>query len=120
MIAWFKAMQPRWVYIERLTGWAGPGSRSVGTTSYKLGYSTGELSGALAALKIPYKTVPPQTWQGKLKLTKKKVGKEKESSANHKRRIKQHMEKLLGTHLTNALGDAAAIAWWGCQFGKDY
>jgi Holliday junction resolvasome RuvABC endonuclease subunit len=81
------------------------------STSFKFGEVTGFMRGLLAANKLPYDRVAPQTWQ-RIYLHGKKF----EKTAERKRALKAIAEELFpAMKPTLQTADAMLIANWYCQ-----
>lgn len=81
------------------------------SANFRLGESFGSLKMALAALEIPFTTVPPIRWQKSFRLpTKSQAGSQTKKKNAHKARAQELFPKL---NVTLATCDALLIAEYG-------
>lgn len=102
------AYRPRikMAYLEKAASRPGQGVRSV----FTFGQNFGFWRGVLSALKIPFETVSPQTWQARLGCKSKT----KTAYRDRKRALKNKAQQLF-PQLTFTLdtADAVLIAYYG-------
>lgn len=103
---WSAAKTEGWqivCYVEALSGFYGAGKYALtGRQAFVMGTSYGKTLGALEALKIPFWTVTPLTWQKNLPIPKTKIKKD------HKRHLCD-LAKQRFPHLTPNLQTCDAI-----------